>query len=284
MCTGFVSFFNQPLYGMNFDFYKVPMRLRIRMEANKKIFAVESFIENKWLENMTMNEGGLFANVQSNWSDQHLYIKPGPNQIPMLELYKMMMQDAESVKDVMDIIGSKTIVHNTLPPDSELNKVHHLVADRYGGAVIIESKNYQNDITPIKGKYMVMTNFPNGEFSGKHYSEAKHPKEESRSGHDRYRNVSGYIWNHRDSFGLDDALEALKIASGKDETWETLISAVFDPLNLEIFLVVTRDFGHRWRVILKDGILETYSGFNESKHFDLGSAEILVADLEKVRQ
>lgn len=279
MCTGFVSYFGQPLYGMNFDFYQVPMRLRIWTEENTKIFAVESLIQDQWLENMAMNESGLFGNVQSNWTDQHLYIPPGPNQIPMIQMYRMMMRNARTVKDVMDIIGSKTIVHNTLPPDSELNKVHHLVADKYGNAMIIESKNYQNDITPMEEKYMVMANFPNGDFKGKHYSEVRHSNEESRSGYDRYRSVSDYIWNHQDNFGLDNAFEALKIASGKAETWETLVSAIFDPLNLEVFLVIKRDFGHWWRVRIKEGTLEAYSEFKAVKHFDLNSSEIPVDDL-----
>lgn len=282
MCTGFVSYFNQPLYGMNFDFYSVPMRLRTRIEKNRKIFTIESFIEEMWLENMFMNESGLFGNVQSNWTDRHLFIPPGPNRISAMELFQMMMRDAESVMDVINIIGSKTIIHNVFPPDAELNKVHHLIADKHGNALVVESKNYQNDITPIEGQYLVMANFPYSEFKGKHYSEVRYPNEESRSGYDRYRDVSEYIWNHRGNFSLDNAFEALKIASGKDETCQTLISAVFDPVGSEIYLVIKSDFGHRWRVSLKDGILETYSGFKNMKNFDLNSSEIFVADMENI--
>jgi hypothetical protein len=284
MCTGFVSYFNQPLYGMNFDFYEVSMRLRIWNEVNTKVFALQSYIADQWLENMVMNDSGLFGNVQSNWSERHKYIQPRPHQLPFKKLFPtMMMRDAATVRDVMDIIGSQTIVYNTLPPDSELNKIHHFVADRRGHAMIIESKDYENDFTPIDGQYMVMANFPNGEWKGKHYSEVKLPHEESREGYDRYRNVSEYIWNHRDGFDVANGFEALKIASGKGEGWETLISAVFDPVHLQVFLVIKRDFSHIWRASLVEGILDTYSGFTAMKQFDLNSTEIVVASLEKVQ-
>lgn len=279
MCTSFVSYFNQPLYGMNFDFWELPIKLKIDIENKVKIFSMDVFLGGKWLLDMAMNESGLFGNFQSNWSENHLFIPPGADQIPVMELFEMMMRDAKSVNDVKSIIASKTVVHNALSPDSEHNKIHNMISDKFGEAMIIESRNYQNDITTIGGKYMVMTNFPNGEFKNKHYSEVKHINEDRLTGYDRYRNVCEYIWNNRDNFCLAKAFEPLKITSSKGDTWETLISTVFDPLRLEIFLAVKRDFDHLWRVSLKDGILTAYSGFKEAKNINLNMTEILVSDL-----
>ena len=90
MCTSFVSYYGQPLYGMNFDFSDTPMKLRIYKENHTKIFSVDLLLEEKWVVEMVMNEHGLFGNFQMNDSDTHFFIQPGPPQLPIAELFNVM--------------------------------------------------------------------------------------------------------------------------------------------------------------------------------------------------
>jgi hypothetical protein len=81
---------------------------------------------------------------------------------------------------------------------------------------------------------------------------------------------------------IDKAFEALKMTIQLEEKWETLISAVFDPIKLEIFIVLKRNFDKIWRIDLMKGSLETYSGFRNPVKLDLSSTEVVISDLERM--
>lgn len=271
MCTSFANYYVAPLYGMNFAIFETPLRLRVIQGKDEiNVFYLDVWIEDKFLETAAMNTKGLFGNVQQNISDNHISIDISENQISMEELYYSALANGERISDVKNIIGTKKVRFKDILPIEF--KLHNLFADKYGNAIAIETCNGENDITDISGKHMVLTNFPIGEFKGKHYSEV------TGSGDDRYKIAYNYIENKDSSFTIEDGFEILK----RTHQNSSLCSMIFKPIELEIYLCFKMNFNKIWRVALLDKTIETFKGFSTYKKFDLDEIGLRSTEFEKV--
>ncbi|MFQ7406065.1 MAG: hypothetical protein ACLRNT_20550 [[Clostridium] innocuum] len=144
-----------------------------------------------------------------------------------------------------------------------------MIADKTGDAFILEEVNDTNRITPVSGDFIVMTNFPNGNFKEADYNKVH------GIGADRYICAYEYIQNHIHSFGINEAFEALNKTSQKN----TLCSIVYDPLENEIYISFKKDLSKRWKISMIEKTIQSTDGLLSSNKIQFTNEEILVNDL-----
>ena len=160
-----------------------------------------------------------------------------PGRPPLLD--EVLKKTGKS-SEFFEIINKRVISYprNPLFPDLGL---HTMIADKTGDAFILEEGNDTNRISPISGDFIVMTNFPNGNFKETDYNKV------FGIGADRYICAYEYIQNHIHSFGINEAFEALNKTSQKN----TLCSIVYDPLENEIYISFKKDLSKRWSLKIR---------------------------------
>lgn len=82
--------------------------------------------------------------------------------------YKRKFKKAGKTSEFFKILNKRVISYprNPLYPDLGL---HTLIADKTGDALILEEGNDANVVTPIHDDFIIMTNFPNGDFKHANY-------------------------------------------------------------------------------------------------------------------
>lgn len=247
---------------MNFDFWDTDSRIRVNDEST---FLFEINLNGEFLETASMNQYGFFGNFQGNLSDRHKNIMPDSNSITIEELYRGSMKSAKSIDDFNRILDGKKVIYPPTPP--EYNKYHNLFADRNGHALILESANGANDITTGCSDFMIMTNFPVGQYRGMSY------KNVQGAGSDRYIKAYDYLLQHSD-FNIENAFEILKNTAQKEDAWETLISMVFIPDEMTVYFALKRDFSKIFKTDMFQKTLETYKGFGKYIKMDASNSGI----------
>jgi len=64
--------------------------------------------------------------------------------------------------------------------------------------------------------------------------------------------------------------------------FETRHSLVLDPVALEVYIAIERDYEHIWKVSLADRTIETYRGFDEHHVFPLDETGITGPSLQRI--
>lgn len=274
MCTSIAVYKDKPIYAMNFDYWNVESRIRINNCNDVPVFFFEINQGGEFLETAGMNANGFFGNFQGNLSDKHKNIVPDSNCMTIDKFYRKFLNSAKSIDELTRVLDKKTIVYPPVPP--EYNKLHNMFADKNGGAIIVETSNGKNDVTTIKDNFLVMTNFPVGEFKNEDY------KTVFGIGSDRYKTAYEYISNIDINFGIDNAFEILENTVQKEESFETLISMVFVPTELTIYISVKRDFKKIWKVDITKNHIETFRGFKNKIGMDIDNSGILISNLQNV--
>lgn len=272
MCTSIAVYKDKPIYAMNFDYWDVESRIRINDSGSVPVFFFEINQGGEFLETAGMNANGFFGNFQGNLSDKHKNIILDSNCITIDKLYRQFLNSAKSIEDMTDVLNKKTVVYPPVPP--EYNKLHNMFADKNGNAIILETSNGKNDITKIRNKFLVMTNFPIGQFKDVDYKSA------FGVGSDRYKTAYGYISNINNNFDIDNAFEVLKNTVQKEESFETLISMVFVPDESNVYISIRRDFNRVWKVDINKKCIETFRGFKNKTSMDISKSGILITDLQ----
>ncbi|MFR3730999.1 hypothetical protein [Lacrimispora sp.] len=155
---------------------------------------------------------------------------------------------------------------NPLFPDLGL---HTLIADKTGDAFILEERNNTNIVSPCQNDFIIMTNFPNGDFKEANYNEV------SGRGADRYICAHEYIHNNIHSFGINEAFEVLSKTSRTD----TLCSIVYEPLKNEISISFKKDLSKRWKISIIEKTIQSMEGFLSNNKIQFTNEEIFVKDL-----
>ena len=140
--------------------------------------------------------------------------------------------------------------------------------------MVIESGESGNVVTASDGPFMVMTNFPNGDFRGVDYREVH------GDGAGRYQSAYATIEKRFDNFDVDDALDVLRQTAQSTGSFPTLYSLVFDPTAREIYIAVERDFDHIWRASLDERTIESFQGFDEPISLPIGPEGVLASTLQ----
>jgi hypothetical protein len=212
----------------------------------------------------------IFYGMNFDYPEVNEWHYPGEDEITVGALYYYSLMYCDITQSVDDYL---------LAPPMELIHnygltLHDIFADKYGNAMVVEVGDPSHLTTEIQDNFLVMANFPNNEFIGQPYTDV------TGVGADRYKSAFEYISANLEDFDSDDGVETLKRAIQSTGGYLTQCSLLFDPLNLEIYVIIKRDFDHVWRVDLSGNYIDTYFGFDSYKKFDIGSEGILVSELE----
>lgn len=269
-CTSFAVYGNNVFYGMNFDYFLVPLKFFIDTHGSIKTFHLAFNVKYRGMDIFAktggMNSNGLFGACQGLLPFIETPSSTGKDEV-FIALFYESFASLNKVQEVEHLLGSKRLLN--LPGLSN----HNFYADTSGNAMIIEPGEDENHIAKIEGNFMVMTNFPLRELKNKTYKEAK------GFGSDRYKIAYEYLKNNSDNFSVDKGFELLRKTINKDPGFATSCSMVFDPGKNEIFIAIAGDFNKIWKVSLEESSIETFSGFNTAIKKPLNSNGLLALDV-----
>ncbi|SCY34250.1 hypothetical protein [Desulfoluna spongiiphila] len=269
-CTSFAVGGPRPIFGMNFDYARFPMKLLLEDNGNLRTFhlAFERVIQGEHIFVTTggMNSNGLFYACQELHPQVRTPPPPREGDMPLYLLNTMVGR----MKTVAELKAVCAKAHLTQVPDVTC---HTLFADKTGAALVVETGTGRNLLTPMTGPYLAMANFASHGMKGKPYQDAR------GCGDDRYKVLCAYLEKTRVPFDVDHGLSALEQAYNRNPAYPTSCSMVFDPQAAEVFLAFHRNFSKVWKVSLKTGTVETFRGFDTATKHQLGKNGILVSEL-----
>lgn len=231
-----------------------------------------SFAMDGWYPTAGMNGEGVFATLQYQCPFLEGVDCPGDGEMFIYELFDRALGECSSMAGVEAMLDSLDLVN------LDILTLHSLLADPSGRALIAETDPAGDCITRIEGDCIVMTNFRHGDVVG------VDPEDISGEGADRYRLALGYIEDHLEDFGLQEAMAALEASVETDETWSTKVSMVFRPSEGTMYLCIDSDFSRIWRISMEEGLIESWQGFDEHSWMtrDITGAGITVRELRKL--
>lgn len=266
-CTSFAVYSGETWYGINFDYSNVDIKFSIFHVGSKKIFRAQ-FGSGGFIAGM--NDNGLFTCGQLLYYNNGEPTFDGSNTLSIGNLYDYSINNLSTVAEINNFIGTKKVI-----PSWGLD-THFLFADKTSNAVVIEPFGSNNGITPVKDSFLVMTNLPNYEFIGMNYTAV------TGVGAERYKTAFAYIQEHKAGFGFNDGFETLRRTVQSTGDYPTQISLLFDPIKMEIYFCLKRDFSKVWKISLNDEIIGTYSGFAVQRSTKLDETGIWSYDLQSI--
>lgn len=267
-CTSFAVYSGSPLYGMNFDYPEVPVRFTIREFGDLQVFQMEFMDEGDYIPTVGMNNQGLFASSQMLFPEMPETFPGEGTPMTIWQLYQAGLYSHSTVAEVLALVDEFQITNSSLT-------LHTLFADPSGAAVVVEVMDDKEELTPLTGQSIVMTNFPVSSIQGK-------PIEEIEGvGADRYQIAVHDIQKNVDDFQVDNGLLVLEQTALAGE-FSTQASMVFDPINLLVYIALDRDYSKVWLASLKENTITTYRGFASQQTLPLdhhGVTEEVMAEM-----
>jgi hypothetical protein len=264
-CTCFAVYSDKPIYAMNFDYPETELKFVITEDKETKALFMQFKVGNNFSPTVGMNDKGLFVTTQMQYPQI-----PGQNSrtkdeifIPELGDY---IQNCKNVQEILQAVENKKFVQ------LRSLTLHNMLADMEGNAVITEAGDEKNELLPITGNFLVMTNFRNSDYKNKPLNEI------SGTGSDRYIKAYQYIDENKEGFHLDKALEGLKMTV-QNGSYPTLSSMVFVPEENCVYIALHRDFERLWKIYIQDKTIETFKGFDADMKFYIPDNGIFASDL-----
>lgn len=269
MCTSFAVYGKEKIiYGMNFDTDEIDLKLKIISNKDINVFYFSGLLDNKYRDIAGFNSEGLFICTQA--VEYGPGIKSGCNENDWFafDIFDEALKKSKKTSEFFENLNKRVISYprNPLFPDLGL---HTLIADKSGEAVIIEEGNEKNVISPCQSDFIVMTNFPNGDFKEVNY------KEVYGRGSDRYMCAYEYIHNNIQCFGIDEAFEVLSETGQED----TLCTIIYEPQKNDIYISFKKDLSKKWRISLNEKTIQSLDGFLSNNKIQFTNEEICVKDL-----
>ena len=269
MCTSFAVYGQEKtIYGMNFDTDEIDLKLKVNTYHDMNLFYFSALLDNKYRDIACFNCEGLFICTQAVQYSPGLKSSCDENDWFAFDVFDETLKKTRKASEFFEVLNNRIISYprNPLFPDLGL---HTMIADKTGDAFILEEGNDTNTVIPIHKDFIVMTNFPNGDFKEANYDEVH------GIGADRYICAHEYIHNHIHSFGIDEAFEVLSKTSQNN----TLCSIVYDPLHNEIYISFKKDLSKRWKISMMEKTIQSLDGFLSNNKIQFTNEEILVKDL-----
>ena len=272
-CSSFAVYGKKPIYGMNFDYDKFPMKFIISQSDKIKTFhlAFQRPVNKTkiWACTSGMNDKGLFGSCQEEHPQQKTAIPPKKNDMYIHSLY-LQINHLQKTDEIEKLCSSKRLIN--------YNDVtaHNLFADKTGKALITEASKNGNEIIKTADSYMVMTNFQNRKIKGKSYEYAE------GAGAERYKIAHEFIKKQNKNLNIESAMILLKKLNNKTPGYPTHCSMVFDPEKNEIYAVIERNYEKIFRISLNKSTIETFKGFKQHKVLNLDSNGVLFSTLSKL--
>ncbi len=270
-CTGFAVYVDSEniFYGMNFDYSDADMIFTIRDSDSLRVFEMGFRSGAYWSYTVGMNSLGLFCSDQEQHPIIHNYNEQGPNEIYIWDLQNYALANLSSVDQIENYLSGKRLIHH-----SSWTSCHLLTADLNANACIFEVGDIDDEIIPMSGKYMVMTNFRNADFVDVPYDEVY------GVGADRYKAACEYIEENLTNFDFDDGIELLNQTAQSI----TQCSMLFLPLENNVYIKLSGDPGKIWRLSISEQFIETFQGFDRYIRLPVGSSGITASQLQNYSQ
>ena len=269
MCTSFAVYHQEKaIYGMNFDTDDIDLRLKVKSYNDKNLFYFSALLDNRYRDIAGFNSEGLFVCTQAVEYGPGFRASCDENDWFAFEIFDEALRKTGKSSEFFELPDKRVISYprNPLFPDLGL---HTMIADKTGGAFILEEGKDRNIISPIHNDFIIMTNFPNGNFEDVNYDKV------CGIGADRYICAYEYISDHMDSFGIDEAFEILSKTSQDN----TLSSIVYEPLKNEICISFKKDLSKRWKISVVEKTIQSLDGFLNNNKIQFTNDEIFVNDL-----
>lgn len=269
MCTSFAVYGQEKtIYGMNFDTDEIDLKLKINSYNDKNIFNFSGLIENKYIDIAGVNSDGLFICTQAVKYSPGFKSSCDENDWFAFDIFDEALKKTRKTSEFFEILNKRVISYprNPLFPDLGL---HTIIADKSGDAFILEEGIDTNIISRINNDFIIMTNFPNGDFKEANY------KKVYGIGADRYICAHEYIHNNIHSFGINEAFEVLSKTSQEN----TLCSIVYEPLKNEIYISFKKDLSKKWKISIIKKTIQSLDGFLSNNKIHFTNGEIFVNDL-----
>jgi hypothetical protein len=269
-CTSFAVYAGQTLYGMNFDYPDTELRFAIHPSGGLKVFQMEFLQGDGFSGTVGMNSAGLFSSCQMLFPEVPETTFPGPDDVYPWQVHQQALFQSERVEEVSGFLADRRVVHWSVT-------LHDLFADAQGNAMVLEAGEQGNVVTRIEDGFLVMTNFPNGDFAGQGYERVE------GAGAERYKVAYENISANIDTFDVARAFQTLEKAVSSGD-FPTQASMVFEPETNAVYIALKKDFGRIWKVSITEQTIETYSGFATTRKMKLNSGGVLASDLESASQ
>lgn len=256
-CSSFAVFGQEAIYGSNLDWFP-PDQARFsihRSGRDIKYFTLEYRMEGNYRKTMGMNCQGLMASLQTVPPLNNYSI--GQRGVYISEVFQWALANSRDINEIKGYLKGKEVF--AVPGFS----LHLHLADRWGGAMVIEIEEDGLVVVETSRDFSLMTNFYNSRYLP---GEITCP---------RYLLLEEIILAEGETFSVQDAWKAL---------WETRqattrISLVFLPERRKILMAWNGDFSLSWEIDLEKEILIA-TGENEGKQiFSLDSRGLNTSDL-----
>ena len=269
MCTSFAVYGQKKaVYGMNFDTDDIDIRLKVSSYNNINTFYFSGLVENQFRNIAGFNSEGLFICTQAVQYSPGFKSGCDENDWFAFDTFDEALSKIRKSSEFYDILNKRVISYprNPLYPDLGL---HTMIADKTGDAFILEEGNETNIISPIHNDFIIMTNFPNGDFKEADYNKVY------GIGADRYICAHEYIHNNIHSFAVKEAFEVLSKTSQEN----TLCSIVYEAIKNEIYICFKKDLSKKWRISMTEKTIQSLDGFLNNNKIQFTNEEIYVNDL-----
>ncbi len=169
MCTSFAVYSQKKaVYGMNFDTDDIDLKLKVSNYNDMNLFFFSALVNNQYRDIAGFNSEGLFICTQAVQYNPGIKSSCDENDWFAFETFDESLKKTRKASEFYDILNKRVISYprNPLYPDLGL---HTMIADKAGDAFILEEGNETNIISPIYNDFIIMTNFPNGDFKEVNY-------------------------------------------------------------------------------------------------------------------
>jgi hypothetical protein len=248
MCTSFAIYSPRPLYGMNFDFPDVKLKLSFETAARGDVFYLCFEWDGSYRKVAGVNMAGLFVAAQILVAPFEIESQPGDIPITPYELFSRALETGRVVDDVLNILGTRRLAYTTL------RKGHQLFADRRGNTCVVEPGPKSNRVYPLTGRNTVLTN------NLFERQQVRAVEAMQRLGLDRYQIAHQWIGERGANFSVADGFELLRRTMLTRGRFTTQCSIVVDPGEAEIYLALKKDFQHIWKISLTERTLQPVNG------------------------
>ena len=269
MCTSFAVYSQEKaIYGMNFDADDIDLKLKVNSYNDMNLFYFSGLADNKYRDIAGFNSEGLFICTQAVEYSPGFKSSCDENDWFAFDIFDEALKKTRKTSEFFEILNKRVIAYprNPLFPDLGL---HTIIADKTGDAFILEEGIDTNIISKINNDFIIMTNFPNGDFRETNYDKIY------GCGADRYICAHEYICNNIHSFGINEAFEVLSKTSRED----TLCSIVYEPLKNEIYISLKKDLSKKWKISIIEKTIQSLDGFLNNNRIEFTNGEIFVKDL-----
>jgi hypothetical protein len=269
MCTSFAVYGQEKIiYGMNFDNDDIDLKLKINSYNDKNIFKFSGLMENKYVDIAGVNSDGIFICTQAVEYSPGFKSSCDENDWFAFDIFDEALKKTRITSEFFEILNKRVISYPRNPTFPNLG-LHTIITDKRGDAFILEEGNDTNIVSPIHNDFIIMTNFPNGDFKEANYNKVY------GIGADRYICAHEYIHNNIHSFGINEAFEVLSKTCQED----TRCSIVYEPLKNEVYISFKKDLSKRWKISIMEKTIQSLDGFLSNNKIQFTNGEILVKDL-----